>query len=441
MTKKEILATIEREHIHFFRLQFCDILGQVKNVALPISQAEKALDGQMMFDGSSIDGFVRIEESDMYLKPDFDTFTILPWRTRDGVKAARIICDVYKPDGEPFEGCPRNNLKRVLAEAKAAGYAMNVGPEAEFFLFEFDENGNPTTCSKDSAGYFSVDPIDLGIDCRRAIIHTLEEMGFEIEASHHEVAEGQHEIDFKYADALTTADNTITFKWVVKTIAKQFGLYATFMPKPVFGINGSGMHCNQSLFKDGDNAFFDPNGDLQLSDDARQYIAGLMKYARGFAAVTNPLVNSYKRLVPGYEAPVYVAWSAANRSSLIRIPAARGKSTRVEFRSPDPSCNPYLAFACMLTAGMEGIRTRLDPPQPTNRNIYRMSPEEMATAGIHSLPGSLAEALEALKSNPLAEKALGSHILEKFIQAKSIEWDEYRTHVTDWELANYMKIY
>ncbi|MBU1232613.1 MAG: type I glutamate--ammonia ligase, partial [Proteobacteria bacterium] len=355
MTRDEIMRIIEEENIHFFRLQFVDIFGFMKNVAIPKSQIEKALDGQMMFDGSSIDGFVRINESDMYLKPDYNTFCILPWRNRDGIAAARIICDVAKSDGTPFSGCPRNNLKRVLAEAKELGYTMNVGTEAEFFLFEKDEDGNATTITNDVAGYFSLDPEDTGNDCRREIIETLEEMGFEIEASHHEVAEGQHEINFKYADALTAADNTITFKWVVKSIAARYGLHATFMPKPIFGINGSGMHTNQSLFNlDGTNAFFDENGPLQLSEVAHQYIAGALKNARGFAAVTNPLVNSYKRLVPGYEAPVYAAWSASNRSALVRIPASRGLGTRTEIRCPDPTCNPYLAMAMMLNAGLDG---------------------------------------------------------------------------------------
>ena len=325
MTRDEIMKIIEEKNVNFFRLQFVDIFGFMKNVAIPRSQIEKALDGQMMFDGSSIDGFVRINESDMYLKPDYDTFVVLPWREQNGINAARIICDVYKSDGTPFSGCPRVNLKRVLADAKKMGFAMNVGTECEFFLFEKDAEGNPTIKTQDVAGYFDVDPDDSGINCRREIIETLEAMGFEIEASHHEVAEGQHEINFKYADALTAADNTITYKWVVRSIAAKHGLQATFMPKPVFGINGSGMHTNQSLFNlDGTNAFFDEKGKLQLSKTAYHYIAGILKNARGFSAVTNPLINSYKRLVPGYEAPVYVAWSASNRSALVRIPAARG---------------------------------------------------------------------------------------------------------------------
>ena len=431
MTRDEIMRTIEEENIHYFRLQFVDIFGFMKNVAIPRSQVEKALDGQMMFDGSSIDGFVRINESDMYLKPDYNTFTVLPWRNQDGVAAARIICDVAKSDGTPFEGCPRNNLKRVLAEAKEMGYTMNVGTEAEFFLFEKDEDGRATTITNDVAGYFSLDPEDTGNDCRREIIETLEEMGFEIEASHHEVAEGQHEINSKYSDALTAADNTITFKWVVKSVAARYGLYATFMPKPIFGINGSGMHTNQSLFNaDGTNAFFEEGAPLQLSEIAYQYIAGSLKNARGFAAITNPLVNSYKRMVPGYEAPVYAAWSASNRSALVRIPASRGLGTRTEIRCPDPTCNPYLAFAMMLNSGLDGVKNKMTPPPSVDKDIFKMTPAEMDDAGIQVMPGSLEEALEEFKKNPIAEATLGSHIFHKYIEAKEDEWDQIgRAHV------------
>ena len=442
MTREEIMKVIEEKNVHFFRLQFVDIFGFMKNVAIPLSQIEKALDGQIMFDGSSIDGFVRINESDMYLKPDYDTFTVLPWREQDGTNAARIICDVYKSDGTPFEGCPRNNLKRVLAEAKEMGFTMNVGTEAEFFLFEKDDEGNATTITHDVAGYFDVDPDDCGINCRREIIETLEAMGFEIEASHHEVAEGQHEVNFKYADALTAADNTLTFKWVVRSIAAKHGLHATFMPKPVFGINGSGMHTNQSLFNlDGTNAFYDENGPLQLSETAYHYIAGIAKNAKGFVAVTNPLVNSYKRLVPGYEAPVYVAWSASNRSALIRIPASRGMGTRTEVRCPDPTCNPYLAFAMMLMSGLDGIKNKLQAPDSVDQDIFKMTPAEKEAAGIESLPANLKEAIDALKANPIAKEALGEHIFEKYVEGKEAEWDDYRTAVTDWELKNYLSNY
>ncbi|MCP3889338.1 MAG: type I glutamate--ammonia ligase [Desulfobulbaceae bacterium] len=442
MTREEIMQIIEDGNIQFLRLQFVDIFGFMKNVALPKSQIEKALDGDMMFDGSSIDGFVRINESDMYLKPDYDSFTVLPWRNKEGIAAARIICDVYKSDGTPFDGCPRVNLKRVLAEAKALGYTMNVGTEAEFFLFEKDEKGLATTVTNDVAGYFSLDPEDTGNDCRREIIETLEKMGFEIEASHHEVAEGQHEINFKYADALAAADNTVTFKWVVKSIASKYNLHATFMPKPIFGVNGSGMHTNQSLFNlDGTNAFFDESDSLQLSQVAYSYIAGSLKNARAFTAVTNPLVNSYKRLVPGYEAPVYCAWSASNRSALVRIPASRGLSTRTEIRSPDPTCNPYLALAMMLNAGLDGVKNNLKPAPSVNKDIFKMTAEEMADDGIVILPASLQEAIEEFKANPLSKETLGSHIFEKYIEAKEKEWDSYRTAVTEWELNEYLSIY
>jgi len=442
MTREEIMQIIEDENIQFLRLQFVDIFGFMKNVALPKSQIEKALDGKMMFDGSSIDGFVRINESDMYLKPDYDTFTVLPWRNKEGVAAARIICDVHKSDETPFEGCPRVNLKRVLAEAKALGYTMNVGTEAEFFLFEKDEKGRATTITNDVAGYFSLDPEDTGNDCRREVIETLEKMGFEIEASHHEVAEGQHEINFKYADALEAADNTVTFKWVVKSIAAKYNLHATFMPKPIFGINGSGMHTNQSLFNlDGTNAFFDESDPLQLSKVAYSYIAGSLKNARAFTAITNPLVNSYKRLVPGYEAPVYCAWSASNRSALVRIPASRGVSTRTEIRSPDPTCNPYLALAMMLNSGLDGIKNNLTPPASVNKDIFKMTPTEMEAEGIKVLPGSLEEAIQEFAANPLSKETLGDHIFSKFIEAKEKEWDRYRIAVTDWELQEYLDIY
>lgn len=442
MTREEILKIVEDENIGYFRLQFVDILGHMKNVALPKSQIGKALDGQMMFDGSSIDGFVRINESDMYLKPDYDTFCVLPWRNKSGKGAARIICDVHKADGTPFEGCPRVNLKRVLAEAKELGYTMNVGTEAEFFLFEKDEDGLATTITNDVAGYFALDPEDTGNDCRREIIETLEEMGFEIEASHHEVAEGQHEINFKYADALAAADNTVTFKWVVKSIANKHGLHATFMPKPIFGINGSGMHTNQSLFNvDGTNAFFDEKGPLQLSETAYQYIAGALKHARAFAAVTNPLVNSYKRLVPGYEAPVYAAWSASNRSALVRIPASRGISTRTEIRCPDPSCNPYLALAMQLNCGLDGVKNSLTPPAEVKEDIFKMTSDEMDAKEIKVLPGSLKEAIEELKVSEIAKDTLGPHIFTKYIEAKEKEWDSYRTAVSDWELENYLDVY
>ena len=439
-TKDEVLSIAQEKGVKFIRLQFTDIFGILKNVAITIEQLEKALDGELMFDGSSIEGFVRIEESDMYLRPDPDTFVVFPWRPRDGA-VARLICDVYNPDGTPFAGDPRNILKRVIAEATAMGYELNVGPELEFFLFHTDPQGLPTTITHDKASYFDLTPVDLGENARRDMVLALEQMGFEIEASHHEVAPGQHEIDFKYADALSTADKIATFRFVIRTIAQQHGLHATFMPKPIFGINGSGMHTNQSLFKNGRNAFYDPTDPMELSQEAYYYIAGLLKHARSFAAITNPTVNSYKRLVPGYEAPCYIAWSGRNRSPLIRIPAKRGSSTRIELRSPDPSCNPYLALAVQLKAGLDGIKNKLTPPPAVDQNIFAMSSEERKKLAIDSLPGSLAEALEELNKSPVIREALGEHIFERFIEAKTKECDGYRLAVHQWELDQYLAMY
>ena len=440
-TREDIVRLSQEENVKFIRLQFTDILGTIKNVEIPISQLEKALDNKMMFDGSSIEGFVRIEESDMYLIPDLDTWVVFPWTAEKG-KVARLICDICSPDGTPFAGDPRANLKRVLKEMEELGFTdFNLGPEPEFFLFKLDEKGEPTLELNDNGGYFDLAPTDLGENCRRDIVLELEEMGFEIEASHHEVAPGQHEIDFKYADAVTACDHIQTFKLVVKTIARKHGLHATFMPKPLFGVNGSGMHMNLSLFKNGENAFYDPKGDLELSDTARQFIAGTIKNATAFTAVTNPTVNSYKRLVPGYEAPCYVAWSARNRSPLIRIPASRGLSTRVEVRSVDPSANPYLAMAVLLQAGLDGIKNKLTPPSPVDRNIYVMDKEEREEAGISDLPATLAAALTELQTNEVICAALGEHILEHFIEAKEIEWDMFRTQVHPWEREQYMSMY
>jgi glutamine synthetase len=442
MTRDDILKIVKEQKINFFRMQFVDINGFQKNIAIPRSQLEKALDGGMMFDGSSIDGFARINESDMFLKPDFNTFVVLPWRNKDGIAAARIICDVHLPDGTPYVGCPRVALKKSLAAAAEMGYTMNIGTEAEFFLFEKDEDGNSTTITNDNAGYFALDPEDRGSDCRREIIETLEEMGFEIEASHHEVAAGQHEVNFKFSDALTACDNTVTFKWVVKAIALKYGYHATFMPKPIFGINGSGMHTNQSLFnQDGTNAFEDTSDAGGLSKIAYQYIAGVIKNARGFSAITNPLVNSYKRLVPGYEAPVYVAWSASNRSALVRIPASRGLGTRVEIRCPDPACNPYLAIAMMLNSGLDGIKNNMETPAPVNKDIFSMTQAEKDEVGIASMPGSLREAIDVMIENPIAKETLGEHIFDKYVEAKNAEWDSFRIAVTDWELDMYLDLY
>jgi glutamine synthetase len=440
-SREDIKRLAAEENVKFIRLQFTDILGTIKNVEIPISQLEKALDNKMMFDGSSIEGFVRIEESDMYLYPDLTTWVVFPWTAEKG-KVARLICDIYTPEGKPFEGDPRNNLRRVLKEMEKLGFTnFNLGPEPEFFLFKLDQNGEPTLELNDQGGYFDLAPTDLGENCRRDIVLELEEMGFEIEASHHEVAPGQHEIDFKYADALTACDQIQTFKLVVKTIARKHGLHATFMPKPLYGVNGSGMHMNLSLFNNGKNAFYEPTGDLEMSDTARQFIAGILKHAPNFTAVTNPTVNSYKRLVPGYEAPCYVAWSARNRSPLIRIPASRGLSTRVEVRSVDPAANPYLAMAVLLKAGLDGIKNKLTPPAPVDRNIYVMSKEERIEEGIIDLPATLAQALDQLKSDEVIVAGLGEHIMEHFVEAKEIEWDMFRTVVHQWERDQYMSMY
>lgn len=442
-SREDVLRLADEENVKFVRLQFTDLLGIIKNVEIPVDSLPKALDNEIMFDGSSIEGFVRIEESDMYLFPDLNTWVIFPWTSGKG-KVARLICDIHNADGTPFEGDPRLILKRQLEEMKALGFtAFNIGPEPEFFLFKNDEKGEPTLELNDKGGYFDLSPTDLGENCRRDIVLELEEMGFEVEASHHEVAPGQHEIDFKYADAVSTCDNIQTFKLAVKTIARQHGLHATFMPKPLFGVNGSGMHANMSLFKGKENAFFDEGaGDRkQLSETAHQFIAGILEHARAFTAVTNPTVNSYKRLVPGYEAPCYVAWSLRNRSPLIRVPAKRGLSTRIEVRSVDPSANPYLAMAVLLAAGLDGIKRKLTPPTPTDRNIYVMDKAEREEAGIHDLPGTLKEALEVMQADPVITGALGAHALTHFVEAKEIEWDMFRTQVHPWEREQYMSMY
>ena len=440
-TEDDIRYFIKEYNIKFVKLQFVDINGQVKNMSIPSEHIDKALANELMLDGSSIKGFRSIETSDMYFYPDINTFQILPWRERDGVNAARLICDIHNSDGTPFEGCPRCNLKRVMKEAEKLGFSMNLGPEAEFFLFAKDKNGNITTTTQDSAGYYDVGPEDLGENVRGDIILALQEMGFDIEASHHEVADGQHEIDFRYADILTTADNVATFKVAVKAIAARHNLHATFMPKPIFGINGSGMHCNVSLFKDGKNAFYDENAQYQLSDYAKYSIGGMLKHVKSITAITNPTVNSYKRLVPGYEAPVYMAWSLANRSALLRVPAKRGMSTRVELRSPDPSCNPYLAFATILAACLDGVRNKIEPPKPVEANIYKLSDRDRKKMKIESLPGSLEEALGYMEKSLIAKTALGDHILDEFLTAKEIEWDSFRTYVSQWEIDKYLARY
>ena len=440
-TKDDIFRMVEEEDVEFIRLQFTDIFGTLKNIAITSSQLEKALDNKCMFDGSSVEGFVRIEESDMYLYPDYDTFEIFPWRPQQG-KVARLICDVYTPDGKPFEGDPRWILKKTIKEANEMGYRFDVGPECEFFLFHTDDNGLPTTLSHEKAGYFDLGPNDLGENIRRDMVLTLEEMGFEIEASHHEVAPAQHEIDFKYDEVLKTADNIQTFKMTVKTIAKRHGLYATFMPKPKFGISGSGMHINMSLAtEEGKNIFADENGKIGLSDDAYHFIAGIMKHARGMSAITNPLVNSYKRLVPGYEAPVYIAWSAKNRSPLIRIPASRGNGTRVELRNPDPTANPYLVLALCLEAGLDGIKNKIEVPESVDCNIYEMTPGERRAAGIENMPADLKEAVDCLVADEFLCSVLGEHITTKYVEAKMKEWENYTTRVSQWEIDEYLYKY
>lgn len=439
-TAEEIKRLIGEYNVQFIKLQFVDINGQVKNIAIPSEHIDRILNNEIMLDGSSIKGFRNIETSDMFFYPDKNTFQIIPWQEKDGRNSARLICDIYNADGTPFEGCPRCNLKRLMAEAQKLGFSMNIGPEAEFFLFEKDGN-TVTTKTHDRGGYYDMGPDDLGESVRSDIVNTLQEMGFDIEASHHEVSDGQHEIDFKYSDILTTADNVATFRVAVKAIAAQYGLHATFMPKPVFGINGSGMHCNVSLFKDGKNAFYDENGEYKLSDTARYSIGGILKHIKSITAILNPTVNSYKRIVPGFEAPVYMAWSCSNRSALLRVPAKRGVSTRVELRSPDPSCNPYLAFATILAACLDGVRNKIEPPKPVDTNIFKLSEKERKKLRIEALPGSLKEALSYMQNSLIVKTALGEHIVDEFVTAKEIEWDDFRTYVSQWEIDKYLARY
>ncbi|KPN29665.1 glutamine synthetase [Halolamina pelagica] len=435
--ERDVLERIDREGIDFLRLQFTDILGTVKNVAVPADQAEKAFTEGIYFDGSSIEGFVRIQESDMRLKPDASTFAVLPWRGT----SARLICDVIDTStGEPFQGDPRAVLQDALDRAESMGYEVNAAPEPEFFLFEEDEEGKATTNTNDAGGYFDVAPKDLASDVRRDIIYGLEEMGFDIEASHHEVAEGQHEINFEYDDALSTADNVATFRTVVRAIAAQHDLHATFMPKPIAEVNGSGMHVHFSLFEDGENAFHDEDDEFNLSEAAKQFTAGILNHAPALAAVTNPTVNSYKRLVPGYEAPVYVAWSDRNRSALIRKPAARvPAASRIEARFPDPSCNPYLAFAVLIHAGLDGMENDLDCPDPIRENIYEFDEQKREEYGIETLPTNLGEAVDALETDETVYDALGPHVGPKFVEAKRAEFADYLVDVSEWELDRYLE--
>lgn len=436
-TKEDILRMAEEEDVEFIRLQFTDIFGMLKNVAITASQLEKALNNKCMFDGSSIEGFLRIAESDMYLYPDFDTLEIFPWRPQQG-KVARLICDVHRPNGKPFEGDPRYVLKRAIADAAQLGYTFDVGPECEFFLFHTDENTLPTTITHEQAGYFDLGPLDFGENARRDMVLNLEDMGFVVESSHHAGAPAQHKIDFRYDEALKTADNIMTFKLTVKTIAKRHGLHATFMPKPKFGVHGSGMHINMSLSKDGKNIFHDEKDVNGLSKEAYYFIGGLMKHMKGMTAITNPLVNSYKRLVPGYEAPVYIAWSATNRSPLIRIPSERGENTRIELRCPDPSANPYLALAVCLEAGLDGIRNKIEPPKSIDSNVFEMSEEERRAEGIDAIPGTLMEAVNELEKDELIKETLGEHVAKTYINEKRNEWNEYRSQVSEWEIDQYL---
>jgi len=438
--KQEILKKCKDLDVRFIRLQFTDILGVVKNVAIPVSQLERALNNEIMFDGSSIEGFARVEESDMILKPDMETFTIFPWRPKEGA-VARFICDIVNPDGRPFDGDPRYTLKTIVQKAAEEGLSFNIGPECEFFLFKLNDDGIPSATTHDKGGYFDLSPIDLGEDARREIVITLEKMGFEIEASHHEVSPGQHEIDFKYSDPLSTADRVVTFKFVTRIVALQNKLHATFMPKPIFGINGSGMHIHLSMYKNKQNLFFDGGSEYQLSETALYFIGGILKHMKGITAITNPLVNSYKRLIPGYEAPVYQTWSVSNRSALIRVPAGREDRTRIEIRNPDSSCNPYLAFSLLIRAGLDGIANRISPGEPIHKNVYAMSQAERSLEGISSIPDSLGEALLELEKDQFCRDVLGEHIFSRFLEAKTIEWEVYKNQVHQWEIEQYLEAF
>lgn len=439
-TREDVMNEVEEKDVEFIRLQFTDMFGHFKNMAITASQLERALDNEFMFDGYCIDGFEDMNKSDMRLYPDLNTFAIFPWRPQQG-KVARLICDVHNTDGTNFAGDPRNILKRALNHAAEMGYTFDVGPECEFFLFHTDENGHPTTISHEKAGYLDISPLDLGENARRDMVLTLEEMGFVIEASHHEQAPAQHEIDFKYDEALSTADNIMTFKMAVKTIAKRHGLHATFMPKPQHDVNGSGMHINMTLKKDGKNAFVDENGELGLSKEAYYFIGGIMKHVKAITAVTNPLINSYKRLIPGFEAPVYVAWSQTNRSPLIRVPSDLGESTRVELRSPDSAANPYIAFAVCLEAGLDGIKNKIMPPKSVDLNLFDISEEKRKELGIDVLPDTLSKALDELEKDSYIMDALGTTFAEKYIAEKRKEWDEFKKQVTNWEVDRYLYKY
>lgn len=433
----DILRIVEEEDVEFIRLQFTDIFGSLKNVAITRSQLTKALRNECVFDGSSIEGFARIEESDMFLYPDTDTFAIFPWRPQQG-KVARIICDVYRPGGDPFLGDPRLVYKKVLKEAADMGYVFEVGPECEFFLFHTDDLGQPTTETEEKAGYFDLGPVDLGENARRDMVLTLEEMGIGVASSHHEVAPAQHEIDLTYEEGLKAADAIQTFRLAARTIAKRHGLFASFMPKPKTGQNGSGLHVNMSLSRDGQNIFYSAKDPKGLSKEAYYFIGGLLKHSRGMAAITNPTINSYKRLVPGFEAPIYIAWSESNRSPLVRIPASTKEHRRIELRCPDPSANPYLMLAVCLAAGLDGIRNQIEPPASIDANVFDLSQKEKNELGIESLPGTLSEALDAFASDTYLGEVLGEHITETILSAGRRDYAEYSASVSAWEIAHYL---
>lgn len=441
-TKEDIFRIASEEDVAFIRLQFCDIFGVPKNIAIAASQLESALNNECMFDGVSVEGFVRSDESDMYLYPDLDSFEIYPWRPQSG-KVARMFCDVYTIDRKPFLGDPRNVLKRVVEKGKSLGLNFKINPEAEFFLFDYDDDGQPTTSTKENGGYFDVAPADQGENVRRDIILNLEEMGFDISSSHHEIAPAQHEIDFRAEDAERIADMIMTFRMAVKTIAKKHGLYATFLPKPTEGISGSGMHINIiAEDNNGKNLFASENGP-SLSDIAQYFIAGVLSHVQGMTLITNPIVNSYKRLVPGYDAPVNITWSSssANRSALIRVPAGRGEGTRIEIRNPDATCNPYLAIALILAAGIEGVEKKITPPQELSKNLGRVSEDELRDSSFETLPRTLGEAIAAYEKDPFVKEILGESIYNKFLDAKRSEWKDFRTCVTQWEIKRYLNLF
>lgn len=442
--KQEVLARAQNQAVRFVNLQFTDVVGLVKSVTIPIHQLEDCIDHGKWFDGSSIEGFARIAESDMYLDPDLTTFSVIPWE-RGPDTTAKVICDVYTPEGEPFPGDPRQVLRRALREAEALGYRFNTGPELEFFLLQLAPDGTVSLSPHDEGGYFDLST-DLASQVRKEMVNALEALGITVETSHHEVASGQHEIDFQYDDALRTADNAVTFRYTLKAVARKFGLHATFMPKPIYGINGSGMHTHMSLADvgSGRNLFADPNDEYGLSDLAKRFAAGVLQHARGMSAILAPLVNSYKRLVPGYEAPVYVSWARVNRSALIRVPkisAGKPQSARIELRCPDPSCNPYLAFAVMLRAGLDGVKRDLPVPAPVEENLYEFDAAMLARHNVQMLPGSLREALDELERDELVRDTLGPHVYERFIEAKRLEWEDYRLRVSSWEIDRYLEIF